>query len=144
MAFQLLAGPCVIESEEMILEIAERMKEITERAGVDYYFKASFDKANRTSIHSYRGPGLEEGLRILQKVKDTYGLKIGSQSEDLEEYEEHTTIEGLYTLHSLMQLLKRNQIKSPLVEKIYSICVKGENPEELLTILVENEGSNNE
>lgn len=76
MTFQLLAGPCVIESEEMILEIAERMKEITERAGVDYYFKASFDKANRTSIHSYRGPGLEEGLRILQKVKDTYGLKI--------------------------------------------------------------------
>lgn len=76
MTFQLLAGPCVIESEEMILEIAARMKEITERAGVDYYFKASFDKANRTSIHSYRGPGLEEGLRILQKVKDTYGLKI--------------------------------------------------------------------
>ena len=60
----------------MILEIAEQLKVISEHLGVDYYFKASFDKANRTSIHSYRGPGIEEGLRILQKVKDTYGLKI--------------------------------------------------------------------
>lgn len=74
--FQLLAGPCVIESEEMILETAEKMRGIAERLGVDYYFKASFDKANRTSINSYRGPGIEEGLRILRKVKDTYGLKI--------------------------------------------------------------------
>lgn len=72
----LLAGPCVIESEEMVLEIAERMKMIAEHIKVDYYFKASFDKANRTSIHSYRGPGIEEGLRILKKVKDTYELKI--------------------------------------------------------------------
>lgn len=74
--FKLLAGPCVIESEEMILEIAEQLKVISEHLSVDYYFKASFDKANRTSIHSYRGPGIEEGLRILQKVKDIYGLKI--------------------------------------------------------------------
>lgn len=74
--FKLLAGPCVIESEEMVLEMAEQMKTISEHLGVDYYFKASFDKANRTSIHSYRGPGIEEGLKILQKVKDAYGLKI--------------------------------------------------------------------
>ena len=74
--FKLLAGPCVIESEELILKIAEQMSVIVERLGVDYYFKASFDKANRTSIKSFRGPGMEEGLRILQKVKDTYGLKI--------------------------------------------------------------------
>lgn len=74
--FRLLAGPCVIESEELILKIAEQMSTIVERLGVEYYFKASFDKANRTSIKSFRGPGMEEGLRILQKVKDTYGLKI--------------------------------------------------------------------
>lgn len=74
--FKLLAGPCVIESEKMILETAEEMAVITEQLGIDYYFKASFDKANRTSIKSFRGPGIEEGLRILQKVKDTYGLKI--------------------------------------------------------------------
>ncbi len=74
--FTLIAGPCVIENEEMTLQVAKEIKEITDELGIDYYFKASFDKANRTSIYSYRGPGLEEGLRILQKVKETYGLKI--------------------------------------------------------------------
>lgn len=74
--FMLIAGPCVIESEENVMQIAEAVKGIAERLDLDYYFKASFDKANRTSISSYRGPGIEEGLRILKKVKDTYGLKI--------------------------------------------------------------------
>ena len=74
--FQLIAGPCVIESEEMVLSIAGQMKEITEKLGIPYTFKASFDKANRTSLSSFRGPGLEEGLRILEKVKDTYGLPV--------------------------------------------------------------------
>lgn len=71
-----IAGPCVIESEENAMYIAEKMKEISERLNIDYYFKASFDKANRTSILSYRGPGIEEGLRILKKIKTKYGLKI--------------------------------------------------------------------
>lgn len=74
--FMLIAGPCVIESEENVMLIAEKIKGIAERLNLDYYFKASFDKANRTSITSYRGPGMQEGLRILKKVKDTYGLKI--------------------------------------------------------------------
>lgn len=74
--FQLIAGPCVIESEEMVLSIADRMKQITDELGIPYTFKASFDKANRTSLSGFRGPGIEEGLRILQKVKDTYGLPI--------------------------------------------------------------------
>jgi 2-dehydro-3-deoxyphosphooctonate aldolase (KDO 8-P synthase) len=74
--FFLIAGPCVIENEEMVLKIAKEIKIITDELGIDYYFKASFDKANRTSIKAFRGPGLEEGLRILQKVKDMYGLKI--------------------------------------------------------------------
>lgn len=74
--FQLIAGPCVIESEEMVLSIAEQMKKITDELGIPYTFKASFDKANRTSINSFRGPGLEKGLEILQKVKDVYSLPI--------------------------------------------------------------------
>lgn len=74
--FLLIAGPCVIESEENVMLIAERMKEISERLGLEYYFKASFDKANRTSISSYRGPGLEKGLKILEKVKQNFQLKI--------------------------------------------------------------------
>ena len=74
--FILIAGPCVIESEENAMLIAEKIKNIAEKLNLDYYFKASFDKANRTSIASYRGPGIEEGLRILKKVKDTFSLKI--------------------------------------------------------------------
>ena len=74
--FQLIAGPCIIESEEMVLSIAGQMKDITDRLGIPYTFKASFDKANRTSLSSFRGPGIEEGLRILKKVKETYGLPV--------------------------------------------------------------------
>lgn len=76
--FVLIAGPCVIESEENVMEIAKAIKEMADRLDLDYYFKASFDKANRTSINSYRGPGIEEGLRILKKVKDTYELKLAT------------------------------------------------------------------
>lgn len=76
--FLLIAGPCVIETEENVMEIAGAVKGIAERLDLNYYFKASFDKANRTSIDSYRGPGIDEGLRILKKVKDTYGLKVAT------------------------------------------------------------------
>ena len=67
----------------------------------------------------------------------TYGTKVGLQSSDLEEYENNTTIEGLYTLKSLEQLIKRKNLSAPLVNIIYDICVKKENPEQLLTTLVE-------
>lgn len=76
MKFIIIAGPCVIESEDMVMGIAGRMKQIISKYDVDYYFKASFDKANRTSLSSYRGPGIEKGLEILRKVKQEYGLKI--------------------------------------------------------------------
>lgn len=74
--FIVIAGPCVIENEEITLQIAEELKRISSELDIDFYFKASFDKANRTSINSFRGPGMEQGLRILQKVKDTYQLRI--------------------------------------------------------------------
>lgn len=74
--FTLFAGPCVIESEENVLQIARTLKKITEKLEIPYVFKASFDKANRTSLESYRGPGLEEGLRILQLVKDQLSLPV--------------------------------------------------------------------
>lgn len=72
----LLAGPCAIESEEMSLEVAKRLKDICDRLDINYIFKSSFDKANRSSIHSPRGVGIEEGLRILQKVKDEIGVPV--------------------------------------------------------------------
>lgn len=74
----LIAGPCVIESEENVMMIAEKIKTITQSLDLDFYFKASFDKANRTSVSSYRGPGIEEGLRILATAKEKYGLKIAT------------------------------------------------------------------
>ncbi len=74
--FSLIAGPCVIESEELVMTVAARMKAITDELGIPYTFKASFDKANRTSIRSFRGPGIDKGLEILRKVKDTYALPI--------------------------------------------------------------------
>lgn len=76
--FKLIAGPCAIESEEMAMDIAEKMKTVTDKLGIDYTFKGSFDKANRTSIHSKRGLGINEGLRILQKVKDTYNIPVAT------------------------------------------------------------------
>jgi len=74
--FTLIAGPCVIESEAQVMEVASRMKEITGLLGIPFIFKSSFDKANRTSISSYRGPGINEGLRILKKVKDELGIPV--------------------------------------------------------------------
>lgn len=74
--FFLIAGPCVIESEAMVLDIAFRMKEITDKLRIPYLFKASFDKANRTSGKTFRGPGLNEGLRILSEVKAKVGVPV--------------------------------------------------------------------
>ena len=72
----LIAGPCVIESEQLVMDTAGRIAEIAKSLGMPYVFKASFDKANRTSIKSYRGPGLEQGLAVLKKVKDQLGLPV--------------------------------------------------------------------
>src|SRR5271154_3691396 len=72
----LIAGPCVIESEAHALAMAERIVEIAAHANVPLIFKASYDKANRSSEQSYRGPGLVEGLRILQKIKESLAVPI--------------------------------------------------------------------
>lgn len=72
----LIAGPCVIESEKLILDTAERLKEITGELGIQFIFKSSFDKANRSSGDSYRGPGMEEGLRILQQVREQIDVPV--------------------------------------------------------------------
>ena len=71
-----IAGPCVIESQELLYTVAEKLVEINQKLEVDIIFKASFDKANRTSISSFRGPGLEKGLEMLANVKSKYGLML--------------------------------------------------------------------
>ncbi|MBX3234650.1 MAG: 3-deoxy-8-phosphooctulonate synthase [Nitrospiraceae bacterium] len=72
----LIAGPCVIESEQLVMDTAGRIAEIAKAVGMPYVFKSSFDKANRTSISSFRGPGLDKGLAVLKKVKDHLGLPV--------------------------------------------------------------------
>jgi 2-dehydro-3-deoxyphosphooctonate aldolase (KDO 8-P synthase) len=81
----LIGGPCAIENEKHALMMAERLQRVTADAGVPFIYKSSYDKANRSSIHSYRGPGLTEGLRILQKVKDETGLAVLSDVHDVSE-----------------------------------------------------------
>jgi len=76
MSFTLVAGPCVIESPEMVFDIAAQVKDITDRLGIRYIFKASFDKANRSSGGSYRGPGVADGLEVLAEVNRRFGLPV--------------------------------------------------------------------
>ena len=79
----LIAGPCVVESEELQLRTAERLKAITGRLGIHFIFKSSFDKANRSSDQSYRGPGIDEGLRVLEKVRDAVGIPVLTDVHDI-------------------------------------------------------------
>lgn len=72
----LIAGPCVIESESLVMQVAERLAELAEQKGLQIVFKSSFDKANRTSVDSFRGPGLEKGLEILARVREKTGLPV--------------------------------------------------------------------
>ncbi|MFH1613085.1 MAG: 3-deoxy-8-phosphooctulonate synthase [bacterium] len=81
----LIAGPCVIEQEQEMLEIAENLKKITEKLKIPFIFKSSYDKANRLSIKSYRGPGLKKGLKILSKIKKEFDLPILSDIHCKEE-----------------------------------------------------------
>src|SRR5438309_2928656 len=79
----LIAGPCVVESEELQLRTAERLKDMTDRLGILFIFKSSFDKANRSSDKSYRGPGMEEGLRILEKVRGALDVPVLTDVHDI-------------------------------------------------------------
>jgi 2-dehydro-3-deoxyphosphooctonate aldolase (KDO 8-P synthase) len=80
-----IAGPCVIESEDITLRIAGKLTEYTSKNNIPFIFKSSYDKANRTSAGSYRGPGIDEGLRILQKVKEEFGVIVLSDIHSVEE-----------------------------------------------------------
>ncbi len=83
--FVLIAGPCVIESKQGALKIAETLKKLTTKLKVPFIFKASYDKANRTSIHSFRGPGIEEGLKVLAEIKAKVGVPVLSDVHDVAE-----------------------------------------------------------
>ena len=83
--FLLFAGPCVLESEGLAREVAAALKEIAGRLGISFVFKSSFDKANRTSLDSYRGPGLEEGLKILGDIRQDYNVPVISDIHEVQQ-----------------------------------------------------------
>src|SRR5215208_3071884 len=83
-----IAGPCVIESEELSMRVAGEVKRICAKLGVGYVFKASFDKANRSSASSYRGPGLREGVAVLKRVKEKHGVPVLTDVHEVEQVEE--------------------------------------------------------
>ena len=93
----LIAGPCVIESEQMAMETSAQLKEITSKLGIPFIYKSSFDKANRSSGTSFRGPGIEQGLRILQKVKDEVGVPV------LTDVHEDTPIDEVASVVDVLQ-----------------------------------------
>ncbi len=93
----LIAGPCVIESEQLALDTAGQLKEITTRLGIPFIYKSSFDKANRTSINGHRGPGIEEGLRILAEVKRQIGVPV------LTDVHEYTPMEEVAEVVDVLQ-----------------------------------------
>ena len=93
----IIAGPCVIESESLVYEVAEHLADISKKIGFELYFKASFDKANRTSSKSFRGPGIEKGLIILEKLKKDLGVKI------LTDVHEETPIDEVASVVDVLQ-----------------------------------------
>jgi len=93
----LIAGPCVIESEGLVLETAFKLKEITSALGIPFIFKSSFDKANRSSHESFRGPGVTEGLRILAKVREQVGVPV------LTDVHEDTALEAVSAIVDVLQ-----------------------------------------
>jgi 2-dehydro-3-deoxyphosphooctonate aldolase (KDO 8-P synthase) len=96
--FLVVAGPCVIESEKHAMKMADCLKQIVEEFRVPFLFKASYDKANRTALSSYRGPGLQEGLRVLEKIRSEVGVKVLSDVHN--EQEVHAAAEVLDVLQT--------------------------------------------
>ena len=102
--FFLIAGPCVMESRELLDQVAAEMVEITKRLGIFFIFKSSFDKANRSSIHSYRGPGLIEGIKNLEFIKSKYGLPVLT---DVHEVEQINALKDVIDVYQIPAFLSR-------------------------------------
>ena len=111
-----IAGPCVIESEDLILNTASKLKAVSDELGVPIIFKSSFDKANRSSIDSYRGPGIEEGLRIMQRVKDELAMPV------LTDVHEDTPLDEVASVVDVMQT---PAFLSRQTNFIVNVCAQG-------------------
>ena len=105
----LIAGPCVIESESHAIDLARAISAIAARCGVPYIFKASYDKANRTSLTSFRGPGLGDGVRVLGRVKDAVGVPILT---DIHETDQVTPVAAVADILQIPAFLSSRYLKS--------------------------------
>jgi 2-dehydro-3-deoxyphosphooctonate aldolase (KDO 8-P synthase) len=112
----LIAGTCVVESEQMTMDVAGELKEITDKLGIHFIYKSSFDKANRTSVNSYRGPGLEKGLAILEQVKKEIGVPVLT---DVHEYS------PLAEIASVVDVLQTPAFLCRQTSFIVNVCSQG-------------------
>ncbi len=112
----LIAGTCVVESEQMTMDVAGKLKEVTDKLGIHFIYKSSFDKANRTSVNSYRGPGLEKGLAILEQVKKEYGVPVLT---DVHEYS------PLAEVASVVDVLQTPAFLCRQTSFIVNVCSQG-------------------
>lgn len=117
----IIAGPCVIESEEHALFMTKAIKEISGRLGIPFIFKASYDKANRTSLTSYRGPGLAKGLKILKKVKDKFKIPILSDVHCREELKEAKKVLDIIQIPAFLSRQTDFIIAASLTKKVINI-----------------------
>jgi 2-dehydro-3-deoxyphosphooctonate aldolase (KDO 8-P synthase) len=117
----IIAGPCVIENPDMCMEIASRMKEICEELDVPFIFKASYDKANRTSIDSYRGPGLNEGLAVLYNIRDTLKVPVLSDVHETTEIEEAAKVLDIIQIPAFLCRQTDLIVKASETNKIINI-----------------------
>jgi len=128
----LIAGPCVIESRDNLFKIAERLREYHENKKIDFYFKASFDKANRTSLESFRGPGLQEGLNMLKEVQDKFGYKLLTDVHECWQVEEVAKVVDVLQIPAFLCRQTDLLVSAAKTDKVVNIK-KGQfmNPEDM-------------
>lgn len=140
----LIAGPCVIESEGMVLEIAKRIKDIAEKFKIPFIFKSSFDKANRLSISSYRGPGLKKGIDILAKVKQKLKVPLLSDVHCIKEIDPVKDVLDIIQIPAFLCRQTDIVVAAALTGKVVNIK-KGQflAPWDILAIIKKVEGAGN-
>ena len=140
----ILAGPCAIESQKILDETAAGLKEITKKLGINYVFKSSFDKANRSSITSFRGPGLEKGLEMLAKVKEKYDLPIVTDIHTPEQAEKVAEVADILQIPAFLCRQTDLLVAAAKTGKIVNIK-KGQflSPDQMKTLIKKVEDSGN-
>src|SRR5574344_678926 len=140
----ILAGPCVIESQKILDETAQGLKEITEKLGINFVFKSSYDKANRSSLDSYRGPGIEKGLEMLLSVKNQIGVPIVTDIHSPEQAEKAAKVADILQIPAFLCRQTDLLVAAAKTGKIINIK-KGQflAPEQMKTIIKKVEDSGN-